>query len=69
MSISLTYLPSCPKCDGGTMLPFEDTNKDGNAAYLKVWVCNNHNCKHYILFKSGAITVDGEIINPYPDKT
>jgi hypothetical protein len=58
LSISLTSLPKCSKCDTGVLLPIEDAQQ-GGSTYLKAWVCSNPDCGWNVMQRSGFLnTVD-----------
>lgn len=58
LSLSLSSLPTCTKCDKGLLLPLEDAQQ-GGATYLKAWVCSNPDCKWNVIQRSGFLnTVD-----------
>ena len=48
-------LPSCRKCDSGTLLPLSDYGRDGAPITYKAWVCSNPDCGFNVRIDNGEL--------------
>ena len=54
-------LPSCQKCNDGTMIPLSDYGQQGSAVVFKAWVCANPKCGFSIRVDKGEVTYGKKI--------
>jgi hypothetical protein len=54
-------LPSCQKCNDGTMVPLSDYGPEGSDVVFKVWVCVNPKCGFSIRVDKGEVTYGKKI--------
>jgi hypothetical protein len=48
-------LPTCRKCDSGTLLPLSDYGRDGAPITFKAWVCSNPECGFNVRIDNGEL--------------
>ena len=49
-------LPSCRKCQAGTLLPLSDYGRDGAPITYKAWACSNPDCGFNIRIDNGELS-------------
>jgi hypothetical protein len=48
-------LPTCRKCDSGTLLPLSDYGRDGAPITFKALVCSNPECGFNVRIDNGEL--------------
>ncbi len=49
-------LPSCQKCNTGTLLPLSDYGRDGAPITYKAWACSNPSCGFNVRIDNGELS-------------
>ncbi len=49
-------LPTCRKCQEGTLLPLSDYGRDGAPITYKAWVCSNPGCGFNLRIDNGELS-------------
>ena len=58
-------LPTCSKCEVGTLVPLSDYGPTGGSVHYKAWVCTKPQCGYYLKTHGGDIYVEGRSLeNP-----
>jgi len=60
--VTIPQLPTCRKCDRGTLLPLSDYGRDGASIEYKAWVCNNPDCGFNIRIDNGEISFGRSVV-------
>ena len=49
-------LPTCQKCNTGTLLPLSDYGRDGAPITYKAWACSNPSCGFNVRIDNGELS-------------
>lgn len=63
----MDFLPKCPKCDKGLLVPLSDFGIGGAHVHYKAWVCLDSNCGFNIRIDRGEISYQNRVGEHYKD--